>query len=705
MLSKSFRALFAVLAGTVAAHTLTAAPARHPTYEPDSPKGKAAPRENLFLKAKTTAKDHWSDRTPALAVNGDLNANSHWASDSLPSWHMIDMGKVQQLSTIQFVPYWPDGRIYQFYIEGSPDGDAWVMLADQRANSINAGQPGFTLTFDPVNVRYVRTTFTANTANKAGHIVSIEGYTERRDDSAITLKAGERWKRYDRDSLADLAKAPESISFRGWKGERVTAMAVVTSPAEFQELRAEARLTGPKNEDIPVRVDFVRYTVAAGELKADILDGTTQTKWKGQTRPIFLSVDIPANAPPSAEGALTVWVNGVKRTLPLALTVDNLTLPPPEQWRVHIDLWQHPDAMARWHDVPLWSPEFFDIARPYMKRLAGIGQKVVLTTLIDEAWNAQTYDWFSSMVRWTKKADGSWHYDYTNFDAWVDFMINDIGIKEQINCYTMIPWTLTFPYFDEAAEKTVAPRLQPGSAEYEAFWGPFLKDFVRHLKEKGWLKITKIAMDERPDHLLKPTLALAAKYAPELEMVTACNHPSNINEAFYNVSYIFNYSEKVIPLASKRAAEGKKTTFYVCTGPRRPNTFLVSDLAEAEWLLPVAARYHLDGFLRWTYQSWVENPLLSTDFTSWPSGDTAIVYPGNRSSLRLEYLREGIESFEKIAILRDLAKKTGREAALKPLEDALEAFTVKRGGQPGIHAEDLIPLNKAFDVVSEAFAR
>jgi hypothetical protein len=49
----------------------------------------------------------------------------------------------------------------------------------------------------------------------------------------------------------------------------------------------------------------------------------------------------------------------------------------------------------------------------------------------------------------------------------------------------------------------------------------------------------------------------------------------------------------------------------------------------------------------------VEDPLLDSRFRAWPAGDTYQVYPDNRSSIRFETLREGIEDAEKIRILRE----------------------------------------------------
>ncbi|MEG1788378.1 MAG: DUF4091 domain-containing protein [Kiritimatiellia bacterium] len=681
------------------AQSLVAGPARKALYEPEGQKQATA--ANLFSRAKTSAKDTWSNRSSDLAVNGNLDANDHWASDSLPAWHQLDMGKVQRLRSIRVVPYWPDGRIYKFTVEGSEDGQTWKMLADQRANSINAGAVGFTLNFEPTACRYVRTTFTNSTAGQAGHLVEIEGFAEPMGAGARLIPVSTR-ERFDRDRVSALPETSPDLSLYGWRGERVRAQLLIESLAGFDELTVEpCQLKTDKGQSFPVQIDFIRYTQANGRLVADILDGTAQTTFKGIVRPVMLSINIPSDAQGIAEGTFVCRVNGKRLEAKISLTIDALTLPAPAQWKTHTDFWQHPDAVARLHDVPMWSDEHFALLRPSMKRLAEMGQKTITTTFIDEAWGGQTYDRFRSMVQWTRNADGSWFYDYTDFDRWVTFMMS-CGITQQISCYSMLTWSLSFPYYDAAKGKTVSVRLQPGSPEYTAHWGPFLKDFVNHLRSKGWLEITRIALDERPDYLVRPTLDLVHRVAPELKIVAACDSPSNINELYEDVSYSYNVCEKAAAVAEQRRSEGKTTTFYICVQPSRPNTFLVSDLAESEWLPVMAANYGFDGVLRWAWHSWVENPLVSTDFTSWPSGDTALVYPGDRSSLRAEAFRDGIETFEKIAQLRALAQQRFKSGKLASLETALKTFSVAEGKKQGVHAADLQQLDDALRAAARA---
>ena len=211
---------------------------------------------------------------------------------------------------------------------------------------------------------------------------------------AAALEAGAKsWltpvsarQRFGRDVLSGVPvpKKP-SVAMQGWRGERVSAQVLIESPAGFEELRLEpCVLRTAEGREIPVRLDVVRYTVGAGVLFADILDGDAQPRLKGVVRPLVLTVDTPADvAPGEAKGTLALRVNGVPLSMPIGLTIDPETLPPPREWKCHLDIWQHPDAVAQWHDVPLWSDAHFALMRPYMERLADAGQKTI--NFFDEA--------------------------------------------------------------------------------------------------------------------------------------------------------------------------------------------------------------------------------------------------------------------------------------------------------------------------------
>ena len=85
-----------------------------------------------------------------------------------------------------------------------------------------------------------------------------------------------------------------------------------------------------------------------------------------------------------------------------------------------------------------------------------------------------------------------------------------------------------------------------------------------------------------------------------------------------------------------------------------------------------------DGLLRWAYNSWVENPLTDSRFLSWPAGDTYIVYPQARSSIRFERLVEGIQDVSKVKQLKAKLKAEASPAAeqgLKELDALLQEFS------------------------------
>ncbi len=514
--------------------------------------------------------------------------------------------------------------------------------------------------------------------------------------------------RFDRDLLPEQALICPELKAGGWRGERVNMGAVIWAEGEQQAQVHfdELTLTGPGGAQLRAGVDFLRYTNAWGKLYADIIDSDKERTdiAPNASRPLWIAVQIPQDAAPGEyKGTLRVRAAGGRGAeLPVSLTVQPNTLPAPRDWGVHLDIWQHPHAVARWHGVEPWSAAHFALMRPLMERLADAGQKVISCSLIDEAWNEQTYDAWPSMVEWIKGADGTMRYDYTHFDGYVEFM-RGIGIREQISCYTMLPWSLKVRYKDEATGEYRYLALEPGNPSFEEVWAPFLKDFREHLRQKGWLGITCLAIDERPDAHVRAAIDIIRKHTPEFRIASAVNSPSKLSEHLYYMSPVLTLADYDPSLLQARKEAGYLSTFYVCCGPHWPNTFTVSPLAEAEWLGLFAAANNLDGFLRWAYNSWNANPFKSADFGEWHPGDCWLVYPGNLASVHFERLRDGLEDYEKIALLRKAAAAPGAtpelKEAVRTMDDELKRiFTVKRSAGH-THADDV---RRAHELISAA---
>ncbi|MBR1982460.1 MAG: DUF4091 domain-containing protein [Akkermansia sp.] len=488
---------------------------------------------------------------------------------------------------------------------------------------------------------------------------------------------------------------PEAVELKAWRGERSNCQLVVSTGYAQANLRVTSSPLRMGNHEIATSASMIRYTRAGQRITADIIDFEKECLHAaGAHRAIWFEANVPQKAEPGVyRGTVTVSAPGCEPAVQeITLEVQPATLPAPQAWKMHLDLWQHPQSVARWHDVEPWSPVHFELLRPLMQRLAAAGQKCITCTLLDEAWNAQTYDWFPSMIQWKKGRDGVMRYDYSILDKWIHFMHDEIGIREQISCYSMLPWHLSIKYYDEVSGEMAIAKAEPGTPGFEALWAPFLRDFHKHMQEKGWAEKTCIAIDERPDRMVREAMRLVKENAPSFRIASAVDKPSELTREVYNISPVITHAGTALgDLLRERKAAGKITTFYVCMQPLVPNTYTTSTPAEAEWLGIFAAANRLDGFLRWAYNSWNRNPLQTTDFGNWTSGDCFLVYPGNRSSIRFERLRDGIEEYEKIQLLRERAKESSAAAAIvDSMNTRLAAiFTVERSSQYYIHTQDV----------------
>ncbi len=483
-----------------------------------------------------------------------------------------------------------------------------------------------------------------------------------------------------------------------WKGERISAQLVLWSNDSLTKVSAEiSDFKSDFGNTLPAtiaNIHFVKYVITdefasgcgyrepedfASSLAADVLEPVSSHTIKArETRPIWVTVNVPENAEAGTyKSTFTLNIEGQEtQKFEFNLKVIDKVLPPVTDWKFHLDLWQNPYAVSRYHKVKPWSKAHWDLLKPIMERLADAGQKVITVSLNKRPWGGQTFDQFESMIEWKKKTDGTWEYDYAIFDNWVQFMM-DLGVKNQISCYSMVPWGNEFYYFDEAENKEIKIKAAPGTKEYEALWIPFLEQFKAHLQEKGWDKITRIAMDERGPEEMKAMLKLLNEYAPEFGVSFADNHQSYklYPNELKDMSVAFGHPVDEEDLV-KRRANGYISTHYVCCSDRFPNTFTFSPPAEGVFIGWYTIAADFDGFLRWSYNSWTEIPLQDSRFRAWPAGDTYIVYPDNRSSIRFETLREGIQDAEKIRILREDFSRKDRLEELVYLNQLVTQFNI-----------------------------
>lgn len=535
--------------------------------------------------------------------------------------------------------------------------------------------------------------------------VAERTYTEADDgvkpDKAVWGKLEQRlyasWASRDvlyvKTAVPQLRVKTDTIVY-AWRGERVGVEAVLFSPVAITK-KLKLRTSDWVKEDAVIPAEqcqprFLRYVLTddfktCGShpsdlepyLVPDVIDlENSMTLPAYTTRPVWLTLEIPRDAEPGLY-TLTLEVyeatSGTVRTeLTLRVNIQDKTLPLPNEQAFHLDFWQQPYSVSRYENVTRWSNKHFELLRPYMKLLARAGQSVVSAILFYEPWGSQSYDKFDPMIKTWKKSDGTWSYDYSIFDRWVEFMA-ECGIDKQIDCFTMIPWNMTFRYYDEAQGKEVALKTTTSADDYKELWSAFLTSFAAHLQEKGWFEKTMIAMDERDVTNMLEAYNVAQEAVPGFRMALAGHYHSELVDklADYCISFWQTFSASEL---EQRRAKGWHSTTYTCCSTKKPNIFTNSLPAEAAFLPIFSVANDFDGFLHWSWMNWADEPLTDSRFRLFAPGDTYCIYPGPRSSVRWERFIEGVQQTEKIHILREEYQASGNTTALQKLNKAVQTF-------------------------------
>ena len=242
--------------------------------------------------------------------------------------------------------------------------------------------------------------------------------------------------------------------------------------------------------------------------------------------------------------------------------------------------------------------------------------------------------------------------------------------------------------------------------EYQAMFGSYVGQLESHLSEKGWLDLAYVYWFDEPAprdfEFVIGGMRRLDKYAPGLRrMLTEEPVEPLVGSVDIWCPVSHNFSAKE---AAPRLASGETFWWYVCTGPKAPYCTLFIDHAATElrvWHWQAWQR-GITGSLVWASNYWsssaafpdsaqnpYEDPMGYVSGYStprgtkrhWGNGDGRFVYPPLSaaipgltgpdpvldrpvSSLRWEMVREGVEDYEYLVLLRQLlAGRRGRLTA------------------------------------------
>ena len=434
---------------------------------------------------------------------------------------------------------------------------------------------------------------------------------------------------------------------------------------------------------LPVRLSVLEMHLDDdGRERADALLSCDAKEYcAGETMSCYCEVEVPKSTQ-SGEytGRVTLFQScglsdeTVLTVLPFEIHVGNHTLKDPHEFRFYLDLWQHLSNIARKHETPLWSDDHFAVIEQYVKSLARLGQKAVTVVVSEIPWNGQNchaqkdkgnlYEY--SMIPVTKQTDGRFTCDFSIMQRYIDLCAK-YGIDREISLYGLVnlwgekacavdyPDKVRIRYYDKADK---AFRYMRKACEIDGYVKALEQYFLEHqLMEK-----VRLAADEPADvAAYRASIEHLLLVAPSFRLKAAINHAEFIpqfgKEIVDYVPALRCLSEEFDTIKRyQREMDGKRFLWYVCCQPEYPNTFLRSNLCESVFLGVLTSYLELDGFLRWNYTVWPDDPRRDIRYSAFQAGDTNFVYPSAHGTplltLRYYALRQAVVLFELLSALK-----------------------------------------------------
>ncbi len=408
----------------------------------------------------------------------------------------------------------------------------------------------------------------------------------------------------------------------------------------------------------------------------------------------WVSIKVPEN---TRAGVYTATLSAVSGDTVLAefdytLTVYDIVQP---ELQSDVDLWMWPYNSVRYYSgltteelyetedynasvdwTRLWNTrldeKYFPALESELELYAKAGGDAVFAQVNEK--NRTNGDPYPSLVKWTRKKDGTFSFDYTDFDKWVELNFKH-GIDKQIKCYDIGQWKYHIVYFDEAKDKVEAREYYTSDKFWREQNGAFLEDFIKHLDEKGWFDITYIALDEKDYNITKNVIDLVKQYKNKdgktLKVATAVAswHCEELFDDIQDLSIAYGMMcDKMERIMEERAAKGYITTIYTC-GPQ--GTSMMNDPGQSAESIHQTYKIGATGFLRWALQKYNADPYFSSYnyVESLCSGDMYLIYPSKDitkmkaySTPRYETLCEGLRDIEQARYLEANMKELSAQS-------------------------------------------
>ncbi|MGB9877616.1 MAG: glycoside hydrolase domain-containing protein [bacterium] len=390
------------------------------------------------------------------------------------------------------------------------------------------------------------------------------------------------------------------------------------------------------------------------------------------TQPIWLTFFVPAGTKEGTyKGKVLLKTSQGDFSLDVSLEVFPFELP--AKSHLWLTNWFNPWNIGKFHNVEMWSEDFWRILRNYARNMAEHRQNVIITPVL-------------SLTR-IERRNGRLTFDFSLFDKWVE-IFKEEGVIGRIEgghlggreggAWEARDFVLSGYTVWENGEAKWMPEVKVSSKEADEFLSQFLPALQKHLEEKGWLKIYMQHLADEPIDInaesYKQFASYVRRYAPKLRIIEANQTTQVVGyiDIWVPILHYFHHDLAFYQSRPKR----EEVWFYTCLAPteKYPNRLLDYPLVKVRILHWMNWLYKTQGFLHWGLNYWSDKPFEDLEPGGLPPGDCCIIYPGENgplNSVRWEILREGMEDYEYLWLLENLSgsREKGEEICKRFIRD------------------------------------
>ncbi len=393
-----------------------------------------------------------------------------------------------------------------------------------------------------------------------------------------------------------------------------------------------------------------------------------------ESQGIWLDVWVPRNAPAGKyHGSVVVTCNGKTESIPVTLTVRNVTLAVTPSLKTHV-----------WNLVTNTAPEI----------PIDVRNRLNMQVLKYRMCTPPTLPWAGV---YSQKPDGTWTADWTEFDKVTQSFVTAGCTSFRVE--SIISWGTVMPE---------APKLPEIKAK--------LTLLAAHLQQKGWMKwFMFYIFDEVPASQLSGVRDI-------------CNFIHSVDRDYrvigtinWHLQDLVGYIDVWVPhlgaydaaFADKMRARGDESWTYTCIGAvasNYPTTWIIDYYSHSQralgwWLWDNKCI----GYLYWGIDIYWKDPWTDTQLVPPGNGDGVLYYPDpNRPagtfpypkipSIRLTMHRDGFEDYDLFSMLEKAIKAN---PALKSQYGSL-LTAGKTFKKTGVFSTDSSYYEKRHDAVLKA---